>query len=360
MPADLTPLPCDCHAVRPAPLPGALALRGRSTHVHRRLRLVLAALEVPTTEVDGALLLRPDHYDRLTDLAGALGPTEAADLLVAPCEDGLVDPWSAAPLATWLGRVRTPWFDEAARNLHAHLQPIVSLPDGSVYGYEALLRAHVDGRLISAGPLLEAASSRGQLRALDALARTVAITGAYPALPAGAHLFINFSPGVIYNPDVCLDVTWRACERAGADLGRLVFEVTESEAFPDLALLRRILERYRREGAQVALDDLGAGHTSLTYLEALRPDIVKLDRGLVRGLTAGDPRVDLVGALVRYAHGLGVRVVAEGIESAHELSLVRELGADYAQGFFIARPAPVPPPVPPVGVLFPARSAGTW
>jgi EAL domain-containing protein (putative c-di-GMP-specific phosphodiesterase class I) len=335
--------PCDCAELVPSGLPSGLALRATTTHVRRRLRVLLPTLGLPTHDLGDSVLLRAEDFARLVDLARSLSATERADVLVAPCERGVVDAWQAAPIMSWVQRIESPWFDEACGGLFPHLQPVVSFSDGEVYGYEALLRSHVGGQLMVAGPLLAAAASRGRLRALDALARQTAIEAAYPRLPDHAYLFINFSPGVVYNPDVCLERTFRACERVGAEVGRLVFEVTESEAFPELPLLKRILDRYRREGAQVALDDLGAGHTSLTYLDELRPDIVKLDRGLVRGLTAHDPRTELVGALVRYAHDLGVRVVAEGIETETELLLMRDLGADYAQGYFIARPATEPP-----------------
>ena len=87
---------------------------------------------------------------------------------------------------------------------------------------------------------------------------------------------------------------------------------------------------------------MGSGHTSLLYLSALQPDYVKLDRGLLSGLSPDDPRVPLLGAMIRYAHDLGIRVIAEGVESRAELEIVHNLGADFAQGYFLARPAPRP------------------
>ncbi|MPY66381.1 EAL domain-containing protein [Deinococcus sp. SDU3-2] len=252
-----------------------------------------------------------------------------------------------APLERWVQRLSSDWFFGASGRLCFHLQPIVNLTGGEVYGYEALVRAEGEEGLIGAGALLQAAEAHGQSRAFDAQARRGAIRQTYPQLAPGQVLFINFAPGVVYNPDVCLQTTFQTCREVGADFSRLLFEVTESEAFPDLGLLRRILSRYRAEGAQVALDDLGAGHTSLTYLAELRPDVVKLDRALISGLHAHDRRTPLVLALIEYAHDLGIRVVAEGIETATELQMVRELGADYAQGHFLGRPAPAPAGVTP-------------
>lgn len=336
-------LPCDCQTLAPDPdLPPGLAVRPASVHLHRKLDLVLRAQEWDAEWRGGAALLTVATPERLRELLGAFSQTERPDLAAAPWHGAEVDPWQVAPLERWVQRFLSGWFAAASRALEFHMQPVVALSGGQVYGHEALVRARWHGDLIGAGPLLDAAAAHGQSRAFDAQARRAAIRQVYPQLAPGQVLFINFAPGVVYNPNICLRTTFEACREVGADFGRLLFEVTESEAFPDLKLLGSILERYRAEGAQVALDDLGAGHTSLTYLAALRPDLVKLDRNLIRGLHADDARVPLVQALIRYAHDLGIRTVAEGIETAQELRLVTELGADYGQGYFLGRPAPRP------------------
>jgi EAL domain-containing protein (putative c-di-GMP-specific phosphodiesterase class I) len=134
-------------------------------------------------------------------------------------------------------------------------------------------------------------------------------------------------------------------------MDRVCFEVVETERFPDLRFLKGILDEYRNHGAMIALDDLGAGHSSVAYLAALRPDIVKLDRELVSGIDEDPARGRLVRALVQYAHDLGVRVVAEGIETESELAAVREIGADLGQGWYLGRPGADPVRVNPDLVL---------
>lgn len=341
---------CDCELLtRPAgPGTQGLYLHATSRHVGRQLTVWLAALDIPHERRPEGLLLTQGAFGTLPGLLDAFTPTERADLYAAPCRaDGQPDAWQMAPLERWAQRLGSDWFFGASEQLCFHLQPIVHLRGGEIYGYEALVRASGQAGLIGAGALLQAASAHGQARAFDAQARRGAIRQVYPQLAPRQVLFINFAPGVVYNPDVCLQTTFQTCREVGADFSRLLFEVTESEAFPDLGLLRRILERYRAEGAQVALDDLGAGHTSLTYLAELRPDVVKLDRALISGLHADDRRTPLVLALIEYAHDLGIRVVAEGIETETELGMVRDLGADYAQGYFLGRPAPTPAGVAP-------------
>ncbi|CAM4213051.1 EAL domain-containing protein [Deinococcus marmoris] len=318
----------------------ALSIRATSTHLQHKLAVLLAAHDVPSEGEVGATRVSCTAFGQLDRVLAAFSRTERPDLLAAPWVDEHMDAWQIAPLEQWMQRLATPWFGTISNHLTFHLQPIVHLGTGGVYGYEALVRAQHNGPLIGAWPLLQAAAAHGQARAFDAHARRTAIRQAYPQLGADQQLFINFAPGVVYNPDICLQTTFAVCREVGADFSRLVFEVTESETFPDLGLLRSILERYRQEGAQVALDDLGAGHTSLSYLMELRPDIVKLDQALISGLHEGDRRVPLITALIEYAHDLGIRVVAEGIETHDELALMIMLGADYAQGYFLGRPAP--------------------
>ncbi|WP_240741209.1 EAL domain-containing protein [Deinococcus sp. Arct2-2] len=328
-------------------------MHASSSHVQRKLTLLLTAHDIPLQAEQSALLISASDFDKLPLVLAAFLTNERPHLLVAPWDGERLDPWSLAPFEHWVRRLESPWFHEASEHLLFHFQPIVQLGTGQVYGYEALVRAQWDGHFFGAGALLDAAAAHGQARAFDALARRNAIVQGYPKLGPDQLLFINFAPGVIYNPDVCLQTTYDACREVGADLSRLLFEVTESEAFPDLGLLKRILESYRAEGAQVALDDLGAGHTSLMYLTELKPDIVKLDRALISGLHGSDPRVALVEALVHYAHDLGIRVVAEGIETAQELQLVMELGTDLAQGYYLGRPVPQLTGVAP-------QAAGHW
>jgi diguanylate cyclase (GGDEF)-like protein/PAS domain S-box-containing protein len=185
----------------------------------------------------------------------------------------------------------------------------------------------------------------------------VALEQGLPVLPDGAMLFVNFTPSAIYDPEICLRTTWAIARRLGFPLSRVCFEVVETEQFPDVPFLRRILDRYRAEGAQVALDDLGAGHSSLSYLGLLRPDVVKLDRHLVSGIDGDRARQRLVSALLDYAHELEIKVVAEGIETEAELATVRDLGADLGQGWHLGRPAAAPQPVDPGLVLGASASA---
>ncbi|MBZ9711868.1 EAL domain-containing protein [Deinococcus multiflagellatus] len=327
---------CDCLAAAPpvGEVASGLWVRGQTRYVQR----FLGGQE--------ARLFPASAVAELRALLAQAGPSGQAELLATPAlATGEPDAWQVRPLAEWLVCLETPWYPDALQHLTFDVQPIVALGSGTVGAYEALVRAQLGERRVGAGELLRAAEGHRHLRSFDAQARREAIRQAAPLLPAGQQLFINFAPGVVYNPDVCLQTTFAACREADIDFQCLVFEVTESERFPDLDMLRRILARYRAEGARVALDDLGAGYTSLSYLDELRPDIVKLDRALSQNLTPNDPRVGLLAALIAYAHDLEIQVVAEGVEDLDSLRLLRELGADYAQGYVLGRPAPTLLPI---------------
>jgi len=130
----------------------------------------------------------------------------------------------------------------------------------------------------------------------------------------------------------------------GIDPGRLVFEVVESHAVADRGHLVSILDHYRSLGWRVALDDVGAGWSSLSLLAAVRPEVVKLDKGLVQGLPDDGART-VVRAVVDLAHSLGAVVVAEGVETEQLAEEVAELGADLGQGWLFGRPVRPEPPV---------------
>ena len=131
-------------------------------------------------------------------------------------------------------------------------------------------------------------------------------------------------------------------DATGLDPRQLILEVTESALVDDMHGVREQLEQLRRCGVRIAMDDFGAGYSSLGYLRGLPLDIVKIDRMFVAGLgTSGADRA-LTLAIVRLLGTIDAHIVAEGIETAEQLHLVHELGCELGQGFLLGRPA-VPP-----------------
>lgn len=227
--------------------------------------------------------------------------------------------------------------------LTSHFQPIVSAQDTrQVYAHEALLRGtERDGTTVSPGRMLQLAREADLLFQLDLAARTSAIREA-ARHRLNTPVFINFSPAAIYDPAYCLRSTATAISEAGIAPHNVVFEIIESDHTPDVHHLRGIIHFYRQAGFRVALDDLGAGYSSLNLIHQLRPDIVKLDMELIRDINEDPYKAFITLKLVEIAQKLGIQTVAEGIETPEELRWARMHGVDYVQGYLVARPQSPP------------------
>jgi EAL domain-containing protein (putative c-di-GMP-specific phosphodiesterase class I)/PAS domain-containing protein len=217
------------------------------------------------------------------------------------------------------------------------VQPIVDLRSGAVIGGEALSRFagpliqgpdrwFADAADIGLGAELEMLAVRG---ALDEMA----------LMPSGTYLSVNVSASTALCTDL-LDLLGGP----DVDAGRVVVELTEHSDVDDYPLLHLALARLRSFGVKVAVDDTGAGFASLSHLLALRPDIVKLDLDLVRGIHLDPARRALATGLLAFAEQIGAYLVAEGIETEHELAALRSIGVTHGQGYYLGRPAPLPWP----------------
>jgi EAL domain-containing protein (putative c-di-GMP-specific phosphodiesterase class I) len=215
-------------------------------------------------------------------------------------------------------------------------QPVVHLPGGRTYAYEALVRGP-QGQ--GAGSVL-AQLTPETLYAFDQNCRRKAIELArrLGLVEQGARLNINFIPGAVYEPAHCIRATLAAARRHDFPLDRITFEVTEGERVLDSGHLRGIFQEYRRHGFRTALDDFGAAYAGLNLLAEFQPDILKLDRELVMGIEASAARRAIVAGLVGICRDLGMDVVAEGVETAAECATLRALGVELMQGYLFARP----------------------
>lgn len=260
---------------------------------------------------------------------------------------GLAELARMQPLSRLLGTLRARWLVDILREqrLYSAYQPIVEARSGRVVAHEALIRAcDATGVTIPPADLFAAARESNLLFQLDRDARLRAIASARSAGvgDGGGLLFINFNPTAIYDPANCLQSTLEAIQRAGLRPSAVVFEVVESDAVTDPSHLKGILDYYRERGYRVALDDLGAGFSSLNLLEQVRPDFVKLDMHLVRGVDADPYKANILAGLLRMAHALDVKTVVEGVETAAEWNWVREHGATLVQGFLFGQPSRAP------------------
>jgi EAL domain-containing protein (putative c-di-GMP-specific phosphodiesterase class I) len=185
---------------------------------------------------------------------------------------------------------------------------------------------------------LEIARACGMLTNVDLAARAAAI-GALVRGDLTEKLFINISPGSVHDPAEAVDSTLRLMHEARIAPERVVFEVTEADHSLDVDQLRRILDAYRAAGFGVALDDVGAGYSSLNLLHQLRPDYIKLDMELIRGVHADPYKALIASKILEIAHSLGIQAIAEGVEVEEELQWAAAHGANFVQGYLISRPS---------------------
>ncbi len=265
------------------------------------------------------------------------------------------------PLSHFLERMKYEWVRPVLSNdqLFSMLHPIVSTKDGSVFAYEMLLRARKPGtdEVIGAWPIIEACEKLHLQHQLDQRARECAIRNAAPYRTTNQRFFINFLPNTIYDPEVCLRTTMRAASEYDVNLNSLVFEIVETERINDMAHLKLVLDYYRSRGVCTAVDDMGAGHTSIEYLRELHPDFVKIDRDIVVNAVHDEAVQAELHHVVKIAKDLGIQVIMEGLETPEQVRVCVDAGADYLQGFYFARPANPPQQVVNVQCLRPYYKA---
>lgn len=212
-------------------------------------------------------------------------------------------------------------------------QPIVDLASRTVYGHEALVRGPAGEGAMS---VLSQVTEQNRYR-FDQACRVKAIKSA-AQLGIEQRISINFLPNAIYKPEVCIRTTLEAARTHGFPLDRIIFEVTEGERVEDGPWLAEILREYKRCGFLTAIDDFGAGYAGLTLLAGFQPDLIKLDMELVRHIDASHSRQAIVRGMVRICDDLGIRVIAEGIETPGERDFLRDAGIHLMQGYLFSRP----------------------
>ncbi len=251
-----------------------------------------------------------------------------------------VEPWHSMPLDNFYRQVTGHWLQALLDEdrLICHYQPIYSLKTCRVVGYEALARGLDPAGLKSGLQLIEAARQIDILPSFDEIARSAAFTNLSRVLDPHESLFINISPAIFRHGFDCLTSTLFAARIAQVEPHQVIFEFVEAEQFPDEDALEAIATEIRALGARIALDDFGAGHSTLEVAERLRPDIIKFDRSLFACKNL-ESRESVIRGLVEFCHAIGALTVAEGIETESQLSLVDRCGIDYVQGYLIGRPA---------------------
>ncbi len=231
----------------------------------------------------------------------------------------------------------------AAGHIRPDYQPIFTLGEPlRIEGFEALARWHHPGRgLVPPDQFIPVAEESGLISALGDTILRQALQQLARWRDRSLSLSVNVSVRQLVRPGFSTEVITQLVE-VGIDPAQLCLEITESQMMQEPSLALGALADLVKAGVRIAIDDFGTGFSSMIYLRDLPAQILKIDKIFVDGLP-GEPRdVAVVSATIQLAHALGMRVTAEGVETVEQLSSLRALGSDSAQGYLLGRPGPAP------------------
>ncbi|MBI5087448.1 MAG: EAL domain-containing protein [Actinobacteria bacterium] len=231
------------------------------------------------------------------------------------------------------------------RELRLFHQPILDLDTGEVVGFEALMRwQQGDGTIVSPAEFIPIAEETGTIIPIGAWALLEALTQLRRWIDDGvcsptATMSVNVSPRQLADPNLP-SVVAEALARSGVDASLLWIELTESVMISEPELALATLQKMKALGVRVALDDFGTGYSSLSLLQRFPLQRIKIDRAFVQGVADNPSDRALVRTIVAMGTSLGLDLVAEGVESLHQMQVLHELGCKKAQGYLISHPVP--------------------
>ena len=218
-------------------------------------------------------------------------------------------------------------------------QPIVSLKDGKIIGYEALSRIVEPREITCSEELFHLAGIYGKVWELEQLCRGK-ILEKYHNLKRteGQKLFLNVNPIVIHDKEFCAGFTRGYLKQYGVNLKNIVFEVTERNAIDDVKGFKDTIRHYKSQGYQIAVDDAGSCYSGLNLICDIVPHYLKLDILLIKDIHKDAIKCAMVKAMVEFANLANIQLIAEGIECEEELKMLLKLGVHNGQGFFLRKP----------------------
>ncbi|MGD2119193.1 MAG: EAL domain-containing protein [Chromatiales bacterium] len=231
--------------------------------------------------------------------------------------------------------ISNDWFE-------LYLQPIVNLYNNSISHYEVLLRL-IDntGEMHSPANFVPAAESSGLINKLDfwVVDHALSLLEQVPMEQANVHLSINLSGAGLQTPAL-LELIKTKLSFHALNPARIMFELTETAAVKDVQKTRETISKLRAIGCRFAIDDFGTGFSSFNYIKNYPVDFIKIDGTFIRNLLSEASDQILVRSMVDIAHNLGKKVIAEYVENAETMELLRNYHVDFAQGYYLGKPAP--------------------
>jgi diguanylate cyclase (GGDEF)-like protein/PAS domain S-box-containing protein len=226
-----------------------------------------------------------------------------------------------------------------------HYQPVIDIAGGQVIALEALLRwQHPTQGLVPPNRFIPIAEESGLIIPIGAWVLREACEQLHrwfygrPESLLGT-VEVNLSARQVDDPEIVGTVE-RILDESGLPPSSLTLEITESALMHDAASALQVLRSLKALGVTLAIDDFGTGYSSLSYLHRFPLDVLKIDKSFVDGLSGGRDGVEIVAAVIKLAHALGLQVVAEGVEQPAQLEQLGSMGCDFAQGYLFSRPVP--------------------
>ncbi len=319
----------------------------------QKTKIFLRGLDYELSQLNGLNYIKTDNIkaffgENVTRFGSYFNEMEREDIKVCLSDPDKAFDYQAImfakPLQHFINLIEDKEFFDIIHNesLTSHFQPIVKASDRSIYGYEALVRG-VDpkGELIYPDILFSKSQRNDMDFQLDKLCRETALKTA-AVKKINQKVFINFLPTAIYDPEFCLKSTVKWANQLEFDHKNIVFEVVETASVKDKEHLKKVLEYYREQGFQVALDDVGEGFSNLNMLIELRPDIIKIDRNIICDIHKSELKHSVYEALYKLSRDNGIEVLAEGVETQEEMDTIEAIGVDYIQGYYFSRPTAEP------------------
>jgi EAL domain-containing protein (putative c-di-GMP-specific phosphodiesterase class I) len=221
-------------------------------------------------------------------------------------------------------------------------QPIVGMHDKRVMGYEALSRGGTGSGFQSPDELFDAAIRHHLLVELDRVCRKKALLFS-ARLPGKSKVFINTLPATMRDPEFQRKHLIASLEQACITPDQIVIEITEKLVIDNLSLFQDAMAYFTELGMVLAVDDVGSGYSGLETIARLGPSFLKIDMALIHEVHESMVNREIIKAILSLGHGIGAKVIAEGIETVEEYNELCAMGIDYGQGYFLGRPAIMPP-----------------
>ena len=224
-----------------------------------------------------------------------------------------------------------------SKNIIPIYQPIISLENGQVFGYEALSRISDNSLEIKIDSLFSLADKVNKSWELETLCRKKALKNA-KGMDTQKKLFLNVNPNIIHDVEFRSGFTKSRLKKYGLNYNNIIFEITERSAIIDPDAFFSTINHYKEQNYGIAIDDVGSGYSGLNTINEIRPDIIKLDMNLTRNINNDEIKQHLCKAMVDFGKNSGIKIIAEGIEAKEELQTLISLNVEFGQGYFLSTP----------------------